>query len=95
MADQNNGYGAKDVRVIPVQTFLTRYTDGNGEEETRMGFVIGEEVRFLENSSLSKPAQSWLRDDILKSLGVPFTPSAPEADADAPAPSPAPAETQV
>lgn len=95
MSDQNNGYGAKNVQVIPVTTFLTQYTDGNGEEEVRMGFVIGTEVRFLEQKSLSKPAQSWLRDDILKALGKAPGEKAPEASVPAPLPVPSGVETQV
>ena len=76
---QNNGYGEKNVQVVPVQTFLTKYTDGNGKEEIRMGFIIGDEVRFLEPKSLSRPAQSWLRDDILKVIGGATNETAPSS----------------
>lgn len=93
MADQNNGYGAKDVQAIPVETFLVKYTDGNGEEEVRMGFFVGNDVRFLKQDSLSKPAQTWLRDEIFRALGK----AVPGSRTDAPAPLPAPPslETQV
>jgi hypothetical protein len=57
------------VNLLPVETFLAQFTDGNGKEEIRLGFLLGPEIRFLELKSLSKPAQSWLREDILVALG--------------------------
>ena len=91
MTDQDNNFGAKNVQVVPVTTFLTKYTDGNGVEEVKMGFIIGEEVRFLEAKALSKPAQSWLRDDIIKAINN----GGGEAAAPAPIPVPSTMETQV
>lgn len=90
MADQNNGYGVKDVQAIPVQTFLVKYTDGNGEEEVRMGFVVGGDIRFLRQDSLTKPAQNWLRDEIFKTLKLTSDAPALKPLADSPS-----LETQV
>lgn len=84
MADQNNGYGVKDVQAIPVETFLVKYTDGNGEEEVRMGFVVGNDIRFLKPDSMSKPAQSWLKDEIFAALGKTVAVKAPAPIADPP-----------
>jgi len=70
MADQATDVGVyKNVKVIPVTTFLTQYTDGHGKEETKLGFIMGPDVRFLDLKAMSKPAQSWLRDEILVALG--------------------------
>ena len=69
MSDQNSSDDYKNAKVLPVTTFLTQFTDGNGKQETRLGFVLGPEVRFLDLKALSKPAQAWLRDDILVALG--------------------------
>lgn len=91
MADQNNGFGMKDVQAIPVETFLVKYTDGNGEEEVRMGFVVGSDVRFLKQDSMSKPAQTWLRDEIFRALGKATT----EAPTPTPIAEPPSLETQV
>jgi hypothetical protein len=86
MAEQNNGE-YKNVKVVPVTTFLTKFTDGNGQEETRLGFVLGPDVRFLDLKALSKPAQSWLRDELLVALGL--------KEVEAPAPAEASLERQV
>jgi hypothetical protein len=80
MADQQNEVGQfKNVKVMPVTTFLTHFTDGNDKEHTKLGFVIGPEVRFLDLKALSKPAQSWLRDELLVALGL-KKPEEPKAE---------------
>lgn len=58
------------VKLIDVPCFLAKYRDGHDQEAVRLGFVIGGEVRFLDEKYLSKPAQTWLRNDILIALGL-------------------------
>lgn len=79
MTDQNKGFETKEIQVMPVKTFLVKYPDGNtGEDEVRMGFIVGNDIRFLEKKAMSKPAQEWLRKAIFKSIGRDF-----EADTEA------------
>ena len=65
MPNKNN------VKVVPVQVFLTKYTDpGTDKNEVKLGFVLGKDIRFLDFKSLTKPAQVWLRDEIFVALGI-------------------------
>lgn len=72
MAQKNNLKISEhgNVKLIDVPCFLAKYEDGHGKESVRVGFVVGGEVRFLQDSVLSKPAQSWLKEDILVALGL-------------------------
>jgi hypothetical protein len=58
------------VKLIDVPVFLAKYRDGHDQEAVRLGVVVGGEVRFLEEKMLSKPAQTWLKNDILIALGL-------------------------
>ena len=59
------------VKVIPAPSYLVNYTDGNGKAETKLAFILGDEVRFLaDGGGLSKPMQEWLKNDILVALGM-------------------------
>lgn len=58
------------VKLIDVPCFLAKYRDGHDQEAVRLGFVLGGEVRFLDEKYLSKPAQSWLKNDVLIALGL-------------------------
>lgn len=60
----------KNTRVISIPTILVEYVDKEGEKQTKLGVVVGEEVRFFSNEALSAPAQGWLTDSILKAMGV-------------------------
>ena len=58
------------VQLVDVPCFLAKYQDGHDEEAIRIGFVVGGEVRFLDDKVLSKPAQTWLKNDVLIALGL-------------------------
>lgn len=58
------------VKLMEAPSFLVQYTDGNGNTEVRLAFILGGEVRFLENNALSKPAQQWLKNDVLVAAGL-------------------------
>jgi len=60
----------KDVSVMPAPAYLVKYTDGNGKTEVKIAFIVGDDIRFLSDGGLSKPAQSWLKSDILVALGL-------------------------
>ena len=57
------------VQLLDVPCFLAQYQDANGKDTTRLGFVLGEEVRFLDDKNLSNSASNWLTEDILIALG--------------------------
>lgn len=57
------------VQLLDVPCFLAKYQDAQGTETTRLGFVLGEEVRFLDDKHLSNTASKWLTEDILVALG--------------------------
>lgn len=57
------------VQLLDVPCFLAKYQDANGKDTTRLGFVLGEEVRFLDDKNLSNTASNWLTEDILVALG--------------------------
>lgn len=59
-----------DVQVMPAPAYLVQYTDGNGETEVKIAFIVGNDIRFLAEGGLSKPAQQWLKNDILVALGL-------------------------
>ena len=58
------------VEAITVPCFLARFTDGHGEEHIKVGFVLGDDVRFLDDKVLGKPSQQWLKDDVMIALGL-------------------------
>lgn len=58
------------VQLVDAPCVLVQYTDGHNKQETRIGFIVGDEVRFLNEDALSKEAQGWLRDDIFIALGL-------------------------
>jgi hypothetical protein len=58
------------VQLLDVPCFLAQYQDAQGKDTTRLGFVLGEEVRFLDDKYLSNPAANWLVEDVLCALGV-------------------------
>lgn len=70
MAQKNKPMTHGKVQLLDVPCFLANYRDGHDAEFVRIGFVIGEEVRFLDDKVLSSPAQSWLREDIMCALGL-------------------------
>ena len=57
------------VQLLDVPCFLAKYQDANGKDTTRLGFVLGEEIRFLDDKNLSNTASKWLTEDILVALG--------------------------
>lgn len=60
-----------NVKVMNAPSYLVQYEDGKtGKTEVKLAFIVGEEVRFMTDDSLSRPAQSWLRDNILVALGL-------------------------
>ena len=60
-----------DVKVISAPSYLVQFEDGKtGKTEVKLAFIVGKEVRFLEGESLSRPAQNWLRNNILVALGM-------------------------
>lgn len=59
-----------NVKLIDVPVFLAKYRDGHDQESIRLGVVVGGEVRFFDEKVLSKPAQTWLKNDILVALGL-------------------------
>ncbi len=61
----------KGVRALEIKSYIVEFTDKeDGEKKARVAFIIGEEVRFLNDDALSGPAQSWLADNILKAIGA-------------------------
>jgi hypothetical protein len=59
------------VKVMSAPSYLVQYEDGKtGKTEVKLAFIVGDEVRFLADDSLSRPAQSWLKNDILVALGL-------------------------
>jgi hypothetical protein len=58
------------VKAIPAPAYLIQFTDGRGQTEIKVAFLLGDEIRFLNEDSLSRPAQEWLKNDILVSLGM-------------------------
>lgn len=51
--------------IMEVKTVLVDFTDGHGEDFVKVGFILGNEVRFLDGK-LSRPAQSWLASAIIE-----------------------------
>lgn len=61
----------KGVRVLPVQTVLVEFTDKeDGTKKAKLAVILGEEVRFILDSSLSGPVQDWLSKNILIAAGT-------------------------
>lgn len=60
----------KNVKIMKAPIYLVNYTDGHGKNETKLAFIVGEEVRFLQESALTKAAQQWLKNDILMAAGL-------------------------
>lgn len=58
------------VQLLDVPCFLAKYQDVNGKDTTRLGFVLGDEVRFLDDKYLSNTAAKWLTGDVLCALGL-------------------------
>lgn len=59
-----------NVKVMDAPTYLVSYEDGKtGKTEVKVAVIVGDDIRFLADDSLSRPAQSWLRKDILIALG--------------------------
>jgi len=58
------------VKVMNAPTYLVQYTDGKGQTETKLALIVGDDIRFLNNDALSRPVQSWLKNDILVALGL-------------------------
>jgi Fe2+ transport system protein FeoA len=58
------------VQLIDVPCFLAKYQDGLDQKFVQLGFVLGDQVRFLSDKALSNPVQNWLKDDILCALGL-------------------------
>ena len=52
--------GSKVLNVSKIDAIIVRFQDGKGQEDTKLGFIIGDEIRFIDTKALSKPAQSWL-----------------------------------
>ena len=58
-----------NVKLMPAPAYLVNFTDGHGENHTKLAFIVGEEVRFLDEG-LSRAAQQWLTRDILVAAGL-------------------------
>jgi hypothetical protein len=51
--------------------YIVEFTDKeDGKKKTRLAVVIGDDVRFLAEESLSNPVQSWLSDGVLIAAGL-------------------------
>jgi hypothetical protein len=68
----------KNVKVMAAPTYLVNYTDGKGKTETKLALLVGSEIRFLKEGTLSKPVQQWLANDILIALGMREADSKPQ-----------------
>jgi hypothetical protein len=72
-AEKSNGMGIGEfegVRAMAAPTYLVEYVDGNGKKETRLAFIVGDQIRFLSDGGLTKPAQTWLKNKILVAAGL-------------------------
>lgn len=60
----------KGVKALQIPLFVVEFTDREGEKNTKLAVLIGEEVRFLNNDSLSGPVQPNLANAILIAAGM-------------------------
>jgi len=61
----------KGVRVFKdVKTVLVEYTDRDMVKQVKLALIIGQEVRFINDDSLSGPVTKQLADQILLASGV-------------------------
>lgn len=68
-----DGIGGGELHgVVEVKQVLAKFRDGHGREMVRLAIVVpGGEVYFLDDRAMNtKPAQSWLKNAILKKMGL-------------------------
>ena len=62
--------GAEILGVVELRPIMVKMRDGNGLEMVKMGFQVpAGEVYFLDEKSISRPAQAWVKAGIIKKLG--------------------------
>ena len=73
---KQSGYG-KDMSMYAVEAYtevkhvMIKLRDGHGKDMVKLAFVIpGGDVYFLEEKVIGKPAQQWVRNAVLKALGL-------------------------
>jgi hypothetical protein len=67
---EENVGGAEVIGVVELRAIMVKLRDGNGVEMVKMGFQVpGGEVYFLDEKIISKPAQTWVKNGIVKKLG--------------------------
>lgn len=59
----------KGVRVLNVPLILVEFTDKEGAKQIKLAVITGDQVRLLADE-ITRPAQDWLTENILKAAGV-------------------------
>lgn len=59
--------------IAEVKTVLIDCTDGYGKRQTLLAFITGDQVVSVPNNGT--PVQGWMRDAVLKKLGIKSTTS--------------------
>jgi hypothetical protein len=63
--------GGEVLGVVEVKHVMIKLRDGHGKDMVKLAFVIpGGDVYFLEEKVIGKPAQQWVRNAVLKALGL-------------------------
>jgi len=64
--------GGEILGVVETKTVMVNLRDGHGKEMVKLAIVVpGGDVYFLDESAVKvKAAQSWVRNGVLKKLGL-------------------------
>jgi len=61
--------GAEVLGVVEIKPIMVKIRDGHGVEMVKLGFQVpGNDVYFIDEKSISKPAQTWVKNGIAKKL---------------------------
>lgn len=60
----------KGTRVVSVPLYLAEFTDKEGIKQTKLAVIIGSDVRFFSDTTLSGPVAGWLSENILAAAGM-------------------------
>ncbi len=62
--------GGEVLGVAELKTILVKYRDGHGVEAVRAALVFPDgTTHFIDEKSITKPVQNWLKRGSLKKLG--------------------------
>ena len=63
--------GGEILGVVEIKPVMVKLRDGHGKEMVKIGLVIpGGDLYFIDEKTISKQAQSWVRNGVLKKLGL-------------------------